>query len=67
MSRRASRERGEAVSNDLNICDYCGEPIRNGQPTLPDVDSVVPGKRIHLDCACDQDDGCDIDNETGDQ
>ena len=51
-------------STDL-FCAYCNEPIKRGQPTVPD-EWGNPGARMHIGCAAEDQDGQDLDREMGD-
>ena len=49
----------------MSVCAYCGEEIKPGQPTVPDEWGDA-GERMHIGCAAEDRDGCDIDRERGD-
>jgi hypothetical protein len=49
----------------MSVCAYCGEEIEDGQPTVPDPWGGA-GDRMHIGCAAEDQDGCDIDLERGD-
>jgi hypothetical protein len=61
MQRMPDQTGGAAMS----VCAYCGEEITAGQPTVPDQWGDA-GERMHIGCAAEDQDGCDLDRERGD-
>jgi hypothetical protein len=49
----------------LFFCAYCREPIKSGQPTVPDEWGDT-GARMHIGCAAEDQDGRDLDRDMGD-
>lgn len=48
-------------------CSYCEKPIFYGQPAVPDDYGSQGNEWMHIGCACERQDGDDIDNEHGDE
>ena len=49
----------------MKICQYCGEGIKENEPSVQD-EWGEKGGRMHIGCAAEDQDGRDLDMEFGD-